>query len=164
MVWMMLVRLHFLLSCPLHLLFLRYPVSHAAWLSMTGCAFLRLPCECGRSARCSVTLYKCDHMPRDRIQGCGYFGMCKSLWENAGTCLSHSGKYLSFRVPACFELSGGTKKAPAGAHALCCGKAFLSSPPCLSAVPPHPPSSEGLECQGLRGGAGLNPCGPQAWK
>lgn len=88
------------------------PAWPGSTVSILGCAFLQLPCECGWVAHSPVTLYKCNHTPRDGIQGCSYFGMCRSLWENAGTCLSHSGKYLSFHVPACFELSGGTKKNP----------------------------------------------------
>lgn len=86
-----------------------------------GCAVLQAPvCECGWLAGpLSVTLYKCNRMPTDRIQGCSYFEICRSLWENAGTCLSHLGKYLSFPVSACFELSGSTKKAPAGTPTLC---------------------------------------------
>ncbi|XP_019498551.1 PREDICTED: uncharacterized protein LOC109383015 isoform X3 [Hipposideros armiger] len=67
--------------------------------------------------------------------------MCGSLWENAGTCLSHSGKYLSFRVPACSELSGSTKKPERHTRPLCSGLPFLRSTPCFSAVPPCPLSS-----------------------
>lgn len=76
----------------------------------------------------SVTLYKCNHTPGDKIQGCSYFGTCRSLWENAGTCLSHPGKYLSFRVPACFELLGATKKAPQAYTPFVPPMPFLSCP------------------------------------